>query len=66
MVSNSDCFEEGLFNSLTHKYIVTTRHTEPYQTTAWLLGDAANLSIKDTADVLIKRYPSINVIHIYC
>ena len=36
---------------VTHKDIVTRRHAESYQTTAWLLRRATNLSFKDTADV---------------
>jgi hypothetical protein len=37
---------------VTHKDIVTRHHAESYQTAAWLLPRAANLSLKDTADVL--------------
>ena len=40
----------GVYN-VTHKDIVTRRHAESYQTAAWLLRRAANLSLKDTADV---------------
>jgi len=36
---------------VTHKDIVTRHHAESYQTAAWLLRRAANLSLKDTADV---------------
>ena len=36
---------------VTHKDIVTSHHGESYQTAAWLLRRAVNLSHKDTADV---------------
>ena len=40
-----------LLVDVTHKDIVTRRHAESYQTAAWMLRIAANLSLKDTADV---------------
>ena len=40
-----------LLVDVTHKDIVTRHHAESYHTAAWLLRRAANLSLKDTADV---------------
>jgi REP element-mobilizing transposase RayT len=36
---------------VSHNDIVTRHHAESYQTAAWLLRRATNLSLKDTADV---------------
>ena len=40
----------GVYN-VTQKDLVTRRHAESYQTAALLLRRAANLSLKDTAEV---------------
>ena len=48
------CLMDNHYHSLvdvTHKDIVTRHHAESYQTAAWLLRRAVNLSLKDTAAV---------------
>ena len=49
---------------VTHKDIVMRCHAESYQTAAWLHPCTANLSLKDTADV-VSVFPS-RISHIQC